>query len=119
MTTPERADEPLEQPARQMRNGSAWLGLAISSVGFLASLFTGWTGALFAAAFGLAFSLTGIVRVRRKWADNGPVALAGIGLALATVALGFVWSARAEPCLPLQRDQARFAQCYQDRAGLL
>jgi hypothetical protein len=113
-----KPDQPAE-PERQMWNGSAWLGLAFGAVAFGANLLWGWSWTMFAAAFGLAFSITGIVRIYRQRADNGPVAYTALGLSVATIALGFVWGAVAEPCRPLVGQETKYAQCLGDRVGLL
>jgi ABC-type Fe3+-siderophore transport system permease subunit len=119
MSTAESVPAQPGQPERKMWNGSAWVALAFAVVAFGANLLFGWSWTIFAAAFGVAFSVTGIVRVYRRRADNGPVAYTALGLALATIALSFVWSARAEPCLPLRNDEARYGQCLEDHVGLL
>lgn len=111
--------EPAKEPERQMWNGSAWLGLAFAGVAFLGNLLFGWGWTMFAAAFGLAFSITGIVRVYRQRATNGPIAYTAFGLAVATIVMSFIWSARAEPCLPFQHQEARYQQCLDEHIGLL
>lgn len=111
--------EVAKAPERQMWNGSAWLALAFGAAAFLGNLLFGWGWTMFAAAFALAFSITGIVRVYRQRATNGPVAFIAFGLAIATIALSFFWSARAEPCLPFQREADRYQTCLNEHIGLL
>jgi hypothetical protein len=118
------ADQPNNEPAtptqdaEEMRNGAGWLGFGLGAAGFLASVATAWPGAFLVATFGLALAAHGLVRVYRGRATNGRYALIGLVLAVATLALAFVWSIRAEPCRALQAEPAKWDRCYSEHTGL-
>ncbi|WP_020579782.1 hypothetical protein [Actinopolymorpha alba] len=108
-----------ERPERPPLNASGWVALVLATAAFGSSLLVAWAGAVMLAALGLALSITGLVRVYRGRATNGPAAATALALAIATIILGFVWADRAQECIPLARDNARFEQCYADRTGIL
>lgn len=107
-----------EQPARKPLNGAGWLGLGLSGAAFLSSLAVGWSGAILVAAIGVGFALSGLVRANRGRATNGRYAFAGLILAVVTIGLAFFWSDRAEPCRPLVVNEAKYAACYAEHAGI-
>jgi hypothetical protein len=106
-------------PERKPLNTSGWVALALAIVAFGGSALIAWTPAILLAALALALSITGVVRVYRGRATNRAAALTALGLALATILLGFVWADRAQPCIPLTDNSEQFNDCYQSRTGLL
>lgn len=103
---------------RKPWNTSGWFALGLGGAGFLASLLIAWPGAVLLAALAFALSITGVVRAYRGRATNGAAALTALGLALATILLGFVWANRAQPCRPLTNDTDQFNACYESHTGL-
>ncbi|HZC26754.1 MAG TPA: hypothetical protein VE287_07010 [Actinopolymorphaceae bacterium] len=114
------SDDPPPGPRYQRRpwNTSGWFALALGTAGFLASLLVAWPGAVLLAALAFALSITGVVRAYRGRATNGAAALTALGLALATILLGFVWANRAQPCRPLTNNTDQFNACYESHTGL-
>jgi hypothetical protein len=107
------------RPERRPLNTSGWVALALGIVAFGGSVLVAWTPAILVAALALALSITGAVRVYRGRATNRAATFTALGLAVATIALGFVWAERAKPCIPLTADTERFTACYESRTGLL
>ena len=113
-------DEPdVDEPQRRPLNLSGWIALGLAIAAFGASLLIAWPGAILLAAFALALSITGVVRVYRGRATNKGAAVTALCLAIATVILGFVWANRAQVCVPLANDTKRFDACYEARTGIL
>ena len=115
---PDEAPTP-RRPERRPLNTSGWVALALAAVAFGGSVLIAWTPAVLLAALAMALSITGVIRVYRGRATNRAAALTALGLALATILLGFVWADRAQPCVPLTDNGEEFKACYESRTGLL
>ena len=109
----------VDEPQRRPLNLSGWIALGLAIAAFGASLLIAWPGAILLAAFALALSITGVVRVYRGRATNKGPAVTALCLAIATVILGFVWANRAQVCVPPANDTERFDACYEARTGIL
>ena len=112
-------EAPIPRPERRPLNTSGWVALALATVAFGGSVLIAWTPAVLLAALAMALSITGVIRVYRGRATNRAAALTALGLALATILLGFVWADRAQPCVPLTDNGEEFKACYESRTGLL